>query len=48
MIAHIGTDLIKIKTSNISEALTSLKKGKACGVDGLAAEHFRTMQLYIS
>ena len=39
-IAQIGTDSIKLTISNISDALKSLKKGKACDVDGLAAEHY--------
>ena len=39
-IAQIDTDSIKLTISNISDALKSLKKGKACGVDGLAAEHY--------
>ena len=36
---QIGTDSIKLTISNISDALKLLKKGKVCGVDGLAAEH---------
>ena len=39
-IAQIGNDSIKLTIYNISDALKSLKKGKACGVVGLAAEHF--------
>ena len=39
-IAQIGTDSIKLTIFQIFDALKSLKKGKACGVDGLAAEHF--------
>ena len=39
-IAQIGNDSIKLTIYNISDALKSLKKGKAYGVDGLAPEHF--------
>ena len=39
-IAQIDTDSIKLPISNFSDALKSLKKGKAYGVNGLAAEHF--------
>ena len=38
-ISQIGTDSIKLTIYNISDAFKSLKKDKACGVDGLAAEH---------
>ena len=31
---------ILFSTSDINVALASLKSGKSCGVDGLAAEHF--------
>ena len=40
IISSIRGQSILFSTSNIIVALDSLKSGKSCGVDGLAAEHF--------
>ena len=39
-LSSISGESILISTSDINVALHSLKSGKSCGVNGLAAEHF--------
>ena len=39
-LSFIENESIEIRPLDIVNALKSVNKGKACGVDGLAAEHF--------
>ena len=39
-LSSIENESIEIRPLDIVNALTSVNKGKACGLDGLAAEHF--------